>query len=96
MSGLFELRPVQDCRFDVVTLGEVMIRFDPVDDRIRTARTFRVSEGGGEYNVGRALQRVFGQRAALITAFGDNELGQLLEDLLLQGGMNLDHVVRKA
>lgn len=96
MSRLFELRPAQDCRFDVVTLGEVMIRFDPVDDRIRTARTFRVSEGGGEYNVGRALQRVFGQRAALITAFGDNELGQLLEDLLLQGGMNLDHVVRKA
>lgn len=90
------LRPIEECRYDVVTLGEVMLRLDPGDDRIRTARTFRVSEGGGEYNVGRALRRVFGHRVATVTAIGDNEIGRLLEDLLLQGGTDLDHVVWKA
>lgn len=96
MSGVLALRPADDCRFDVLTLGEVMLRLDPGEGRVRTARTFQVSEGGGEYNVGRALRRCFGQRAALVTAIGDNEVGRLLEDLLLQGGVNLDHVVWKA
>lgn len=95
MSDDLILRPVEECRFDVVTLGEVMLRFDPGEGRVRTARSFRVSEGGGEYNVGRALRRCFGQRVALVTAIGDNEVGRLLEDLLLQGGVNLDHVVWK-
>lgn len=95
MTVPFDVRPAGDCRFDVVTLGEVMLRLDPGDGRVRTAREFRVSEGGGEYNVGRALRRVFGHRAALVTAIGDSEVGRLLEDLLLQGGMNLDHVVWK-
>jgi 2-dehydro-3-deoxygluconokinase len=88
-------RPSEECRFDVVTLGEVMVRFDPGEHRVRSARTFQVSEGGGEYNVGRSLRRVFGHRAATVTALGDNEVGRLLEDLLLQGGTNLDHVVWK-
>lgn len=95
MSGVLELRPAEECRFDVVTLGEVMLRFDPGEHRVRTARTFAVNEGGGEYNVGRALRRVFGHRVATVTAIGDNEIGRLLEDLLLQGGTNLDHVVWK-
>ena len=86
-------RPASECRFDVVTLGEVMLRLDPGVHRVRTARTFEVSEGGGEYNVGRALRRVFGHRVATVTALGDSEVGRLLEDLLLQGGTNLDHVV---
>lgn len=88
-------RDPDECRFDVVTLGEVMLRLDPGAGRVRTARSFQVSEGGGEYNVGRALRRVFGHRAALVTAIGDDEIGRLLEDLLLQGGMSLDHVVWK-
>jgi 2-dehydro-3-deoxygluconokinase len=95
VTGVLGLRPASECRFDVVTLGEVMLRFDPGEGRIRTARAFHVSEGGGEYNVGRALRRVFGHRVALVTAIGDNEIGRLLEDLLLQGGTNLDHVVWK-
>jgi 2-dehydro-3-deoxygluconokinase len=95
MTTPLALRPAAECRFDVVTLGEVMLRLDPGDDRIRTARTFRVSEGGGEYNVGRALRRVFGHRVATVSAIGDNEIGRLLENLLLQGGTDLDHVVWK-
>ena len=95
MTGVVTLRPAGECRFDVLTLGEVMLRLDPGEGRVRTARSFQVSEGGGEYNVGRALRRCFGQRSALVTAIGDNEVGRLLEDLLLQGGVNLEHVVWK-
>ncbi len=96
MTDGFVVRPADECRFDVVTLGEIMLRLDPGEHRVRTARSFQVSEGGGEYNVGRALRRCFQQRVAHVTAIGDNEIGRLLEDLLLQGGVNLDHVVWKA
>lgn len=89
------LRDADECRYDVVTLGEVMLRLDPGVEPIRRARSFTVSEGGGEYNVGRALRRVFGHRVASVTAIGDSEVGRLLEDLLLQGGTDLSHVVWK-
>jgi 2-dehydro-3-deoxygluconokinase len=95
MSDGLVVRPDDECRFDVVTLGEVMLRLDPGEGRVRTARSFQVSEGGGEYNAGRALRRCFGQRVAHVTAIGDNDVGRLLEDMLLQGGVNLDHVVWK-
>jgi 2-dehydro-3-deoxygluconokinase len=91
MSAL-NLRPVEDCRYDILSLGEIMIRLDPGDDRIHTARTFRVWEGGGEYNVARGLRRCFKKRAAVVTAIPDNPVGRLLEDLMLQGGVNLEYV----
>ena len=89
------LRPAESCRYDVVTLGEVMLRLDPGEERVRTTRTFHVREGGGEYNVGRALRRCFDHRVSHVTAIGTNDVAALLEDLLLQSGVNLDHVVRK-
>ncbi|MFE2473439.1 PfkB family carbohydrate kinase [Streptomyces mirabilis] len=73
---------------DVVALGEVMLRFDPGEGRISTARTFRVWEGGGEYNVVRGLRRCFGLRTAVVTALADNAVGRLVEDLVLQGGVD--------
>ena len=69
------IRPASQCRFDAVSLGEVMLRLDPGEGRIRTARSFRAWEGGGEYNVGRGLRRAFGLRAAVVTALADNEIG---------------------
>jgi len=90
-----ELRSADVCRHDVVTLGEVMLRLDPGEGRVRSTRSFTVSEGGGEYNVGRALHRCFEHRVAHVTAIGRNDVGRLLEDLMLQGGVNLDHVVWK-
>jgi 2-dehydro-3-deoxygluconokinase len=87
-----DLRPAEDCRWDCVSLGEVMIRLDPGETRVRTTRTFSVWEGGGEYNVARALRRCFGLRAAVATAIVDNEVGRLLEDLILQGGVDMRHV----
>jgi 2-dehydro-3-deoxygluconokinase len=82
------IRPKQECRWDLVSLGEVMLRFDPGDRRIWTARAFEVSEGGGEYNVARGLKRCFGCEAAIVTAFVDNPVGRLLEDLIYQGGVD--------
>ena len=82
------LKPVAECRYDIVSLGEVMLRLDPGEGRIRTAREFRAWEGGGEYNVARGLRRCFGQRAAIVTAFAKNEVGLLMEDFILQGGVD--------
>ena len=82
------VRPAGECRYDLISLGEVMLRLDPGEGRVRTARAFRVWEGGGEYNVARGLRRCFGLRTAVVTAFADNEVGRLLEDLVLQGGVD--------
>ncbi len=82
------LRPKEECRFEEVSLGEVMLRLDPGEGRIRTARSFRAWEGGGEYNVARGLRRCFGMNTAVITAFADNEVGMLMEDFVLQGGVD--------
>ncbi len=82
------LKVADTCKWDCVSLGEVMLRLDPGDERIHTARTFRAWEGGGEYNVARGLRRCFGMRTAVVTAFAKNPVGQLLEDLILQGGVD--------
>jgi 2-dehydro-3-deoxygluconokinase len=87
MSDL-HLRPAEECRFDAVSLGEVMLRLDPGERRIRSARTFTAWEGGGEYNVARGLRRCFGMRTAVVTALADNPVGHLVEDLMLQGGVD--------
>jgi 2-dehydro-3-deoxygluconokinase len=86
------VRSAQECRYDVVSLGEVMLRLDPGEGRIRTTRSFRAWEGGGEYNVARGLRRAFGLRAAVVTALADNEVGRLVEDFILQGGVSVDHI----
>src|SRR5215475_9235266 len=82
------IKTKDQCRWDLISLGEVMLRFDPGDRRIWTARNFEVSEGGGEYNVARGLKRCFGLETAIITAFVDNPVGRLLQDLIYQGGVD--------
>jgi 2-dehydro-3-deoxygluconokinase len=91
-SAIVDVKPESTCRWDLVALGEVMLRFDPGDRRVSTARSFDVWEGGGEYNVARGLKRAFGLRTAVVTAFADNPVGQLLGDLLYQGGVDQSHV----
>jgi 2-dehydro-3-deoxygluconokinase len=86
-------KPKDSCRWDAVSFGEIMIRLEPGDVRIQTTRSFRVWEGGGEYNVTRGLRRCFGMRTAVVTAIVDNAVGRLLEDLLLQGGVDISHVI---
>ncbi|HXE31244.1 MAG TPA: sugar kinase [Terriglobales bacterium] len=92
MPTSLPIRPASECRWDLVALGEVMLRFDPGDRRIANARHFEVSEGGGEYNVARGLARCFGLRTALVTALVENPLGRLVEDLIRQGGVDAAHL----
>jgi 2-dehydro-3-deoxygluconokinase len=78
--------------WDLVSLGEVMLRLDPGNERISTARLFRAWEGGGEYNVARGLRRCFSMETAVVTALADNPVGRLVEDLMLQGGVSQKYV----
>ncbi len=86
--SILNVKPKNNCKYDCVSLGEVMLRFDPGEGRIKNARQFKVWEGGGEYNVSRGLRKCFGKDVAVVTAFADNEIGRLLEDLILQGGVD--------
>jgi 2-dehydro-3-deoxygluconokinase len=88
-----EIKPKSECRWDVVSLGEVMLRLDPGEGRVHTTRTFQVWEGGGEYNVARGLKRCFGLDAAVVTALADNPVGRLVQDLIYQGGVDQSHVL---
>src|SRR5260370_17654291 len=92
MTTALRIKPKQNCRWDLVSLGEVMLRLDPGDGRVAPTRDFHVWEGGGESNVARGVRRVFGQRAAIVTALVDNPVGRLVEDLMLQGGCDLSWV----
>jgi 2-dehydro-3-deoxygluconokinase len=82
----------QQCRWDIVSLGEVMLRLDPGEGRVHTTRSFQVWEGGGEYNVARGLKRCFGLEATIVTAFADNAVGRLVQDFIYQGGVDQSHV----
>jgi 2-dehydro-3-deoxygluconokinase len=85
---VLDIKPKSECRYDALSLGEVMLRLDPGVGRVHTARIFQAWEGGGEYNVARGLRRCFGLRTAIVTAFADNNIGRLVEDLILQGGVD--------
>ncbi len=86
------IKPAASCGFDQISLGEVMLRLDPGEGRIRTAREFRAWEGGGEYNTSRGLRKCFRLRTAVCTAFVDNEVGHLVEDFIMQGGVATDFI----
>ena len=86
------IKPKEQCRWDLVSLGEVMLRLDPGDQRIASARQFRAWEGGGEYNVARGLKRCFGMQTAIVTALADNPVGRLIEDFMFQGGVDQRYV----
>jgi 2-dehydro-3-deoxygluconokinase len=90
--SVLEIKAKSGCKWDLVALGEVMLRLDPWDSRISTTRSFRVWEGGGEYNVARGLHRCFGMDTAVVTALTDNPVGRLVEDLMKQGGVDQSHL----
>src|ERR1700741_47378 len=92
MTSTLTIKAKRDCMWDLVSLGEVMLRLDPGDERVTTTRNFRAWEGGGEYNVARGLRRCFGLDTAIVTALADNPVGRLVEDLMLQGGVSQKYV----
>src|SRR5580658_6281169 len=87
-----QLRDKASCKFDQISLGEIMLRLDPGEGRVRTAREFKVWEGGGEYNTSRGLRKCFGMKTAVCTALVDNEVGRLVEDFIMQGGVATDFI----
>ncbi len=91
MSTL-QIKPPGSCKYDLIALGEIMLRLDPGEGRIRTAREFKVWGGGGEYNVARGLRRCFGLKTAVCTAFADNYVGRLLEACIHQGGVDPEFI----
>src|SRR5437762_7294718 len=86
------IKSAGSCKYDLIALGEIMLRLDPGEGRVRCAREFKVWEGGGEYNVARGLRRCFGLKTAVCTAFADNDVGRLIEDFILQGGVDTEFV----
>ena len=90
---ILKIRPASECTWDCVSLGEVMLRFDPGFGRVRNARQFQVWEGGGEYNVARAMKKCWGKRSSIVTALPINDLGWLAEDLIMQGGVDTSHII---
>jgi 2-dehydro-3-deoxygluconokinase len=90
------LKPRAACAFDQLSLGEIMLRLDPGEGRIRTARNFAAWEGGGEYNTSRGLRKCFGYKTAVCTALVDNEIGHLIEDFIMQGGVATDFIQWRA
>ena len=92
MPQILNIKQKQHCRWDLVSLGEVMLRLDPGAGRINTARCFQVWEGGGEYNVARGLRRCFGMDTAIVTALADNPIGRLVQDLIYQGSVDQSHI----
>lgn len=90
---MLNIKNKKECRRDFTALGEVMLRFDPENDRIHNARSFRVWEGGGEYNVARNLSKVFRLDAGVVTALADNQIGRLIEDLMRQGGVDTSEII---
>jgi 2-dehydro-3-deoxygluconokinase len=69
-----------------------MLRLDPGDGRVATARSLACWEGGGEYNVARGLRRCFGLDTAVVTALADNPVGRLVQDLMYQGGVDQRYI----
>jgi len=90
--AILDIKTAGSCKYDMIALGEIMLRLDPGEGRVRCAREFRVWEGGGEYNVARGLRRCFGLKTAVCTGFADNEIGRLLEDFVLQGGVDSEFI----
>src|SRR5207237_9409596 len=86
------IKPRKSCRWKLMGLGEVMLGFEPGSGRVATTRSFRVWEGGGEYNVARGLYRCFGMQTAVVTSLADNPIGRLVQDLIYQGGVDQSHV----
>ncbi len=93
MAKILAVRTSDSVAEDLIALGEVLLRFDPGDRRTSGARVFEVWEGGGEYNVARGLRRCFGLRTSIVTALVDNAVGRLVEDLMLQGGVDTKRIL---
>lgn len=93
MNEIVQIKPAGETKWDCAAFGEVMLRFDPGFGRVRNARSFQVWEGGGEYNVARAMRKCWDKRATVVTALPRNVLGSLVQDFIWQGGVDTSHMI---
>ena len=93
MENVLKIKTAAETKWDCASFGEVMLRFDPGFGRVRNARSFQVWEGGGEYNVARAMRKCWGKRSTVVTALPVNDLGWLVEDLIMQGGVDTSKII---
>ena len=90
--AILNVKSKEECKYDCISLGEIMLRLDPGETRIRSARNLKIWEGGGEYNVTRGLRKCFRMNTAVVTSFADNDIGRLVEDFIMQGGVDVSHI----
>ncbi len=89
---MLEIKEKSSCKWDFVSLGELLLRFDPDDSRIADAREFKVWDGGAEYNIAANLRRVFSLNVSLISALNDNEIGRLAIGLARNAGVDTSNI----
>jgi len=87
------VRPQEQCRWDGVALGEVMIRLDPIDVPFERARICRIWHGGGETNVAEGLAYCFGLRATVVTALVDDGFGRNIANQFREAGVDTSHIL---
>ncbi|MHC4718127.1 MAG: PfkB family carbohydrate kinase, partial [Planctomycetota bacterium] len=88
-----KIKSADDCRYDQVSLGEVMMRIDPGDVPTAKATTGRIWHGGGETNVAEGLAYCFGLRTAVVTALVDDGIGRNIENQLRSAGVDTSHII---
>jgi len=88
-----QIKSADSCKFDAVSLGEVMLRLDPFDVPTARARTMRVFQGGGETNVACGLAYTFGLRAAVVTALVDDDIGKNIRNQLRESGVDTSKII---
>jgi 2-dehydro-3-deoxygluconokinase len=88
-----EIKSASECRYDGVSLGEVMLRIDPLDMPTARARHLRLSQGGGETNVACGMAYTFGLRSAVLTALVDDNIGLNIRNQLREAGVDTSKII---
>src|ERR1700742_4934615 len=88
-----KIKDAKDCRYDLLSLGECMVRLSPPGHgRIEFTPTLEVWVGGGEYNVAYALSRL-GLRTGWVGGLVDNPVGKIILNHARSAGMNVSDIV---
>ncbi len=93
MASSFTFKAAGDVKYDLVSLGEVMMRFDPGDIPTARARNARIWHGGGETNVAEGAASAFGLRGAVVTALVDDGIGRNIEHQLKEAGVDTTNII---
>ncbi len=92
---MLKIREAKDCKFDLVSLGECMLRLSPPQHgRIEFAPMLEVWVGGGEYNVSYALARL-GLRTGWVGGLNSSPMGAIIRNHARSAGMDISHVVER-